>query len=134
MPIDVSVWLMDQPEIEIVCLEFVQRALKSSLGSLIARIFNPELSGYKQIAAADPMVADRVTDRFLVAIRCCGIEKPVTDINGVPDTPFALGRIRNLKHAEAKRGHLDAIVQCHCRNGDCHDCSLRAEAQRLISF
>ncbi|GAN94342.1 hypothetical protein Gbth_055_030 [Gluconobacter thailandicus F149-1 = NBRC 100600] len=83
---------MDQPEIEIVCLEFVQRALKSSLGSLIACIFNPELGGYKQIAAVDPMVADRMTDGFLILIGRCGIEKPVTDINGVPDTPFALGR------------------------------------------
>jgi hypothetical protein len=99
--VDVAIRLVDQPEIEIVELQLVERALERRLGAFVAGILDPQFRGDEQFPAIDPVVPDGGPHRLLVLVGCRGVEKPVADIDRVAHAALAFGRIRHLKHAEA---------------------------------
>ena len=48
--------------------------------------------------------------KIYIQPRCGGVDKAMTDLNSVDDTPLALSWIRNLIYPETQDGHLKAVV------------------------
>lgn len=68
---------MDQPEIETIELQLVDRAFKGRFRALVARVLDPELGRDEQFAAVDPVSFDRSADGLFIAIGGRSVEKPI---------------------------------------------------------
>ena len=62
--------------------------------------------------AVDAGVLDRLADAQLVAVRGCGVDVPVADLEGVADDPIGLLGV-DLEDSEAQGafGDLQAVVE-----------------------
>jgi hypothetical protein len=66
--------LMDKVQIQVVQAKSLQRPVDSALGTVVARVLQPQLGGDEQVVASEAAGRDRSADRFLIAVRSCGIQ------------------------------------------------------------
>lgn len=109
--VDVAVRLVDQIEVQIVQPQLRHRLLERLSGRLITRVADPQFRGDEQLFAGNAAAMDGTSHGLLVAIGRGGVDRTVTDLQGVADRPFANLRVRNLINAEAEDRHFDAVVQ-----------------------
>ena len=109
--VDVAVRLVDQIEVQIVQPQLRHRLLERLSGRLITRVADPQFRGDEQLFAGNAAATDGTSHGLLVTIGRGGVDRTVTDLQGVADRPFANLRVRNLINAEAEDRHFDAVVQ-----------------------
>src|SRR5437667_471954 len=89
---------------------------------------NPQFRGDKQLFSGESAPLDPSTNRGLVEIGRGSVNQAIACVNGINHALFTCGRIGNLEHAKAKKGHCDSVVQCallhepppdHPQSGSC---------------
>ena len=104
---------MDEVQVQIVELKALHGALKGRQRAVVAVFLNPQFRGDNSSLAGDAAPLDPSTNGGLVEIGRGRVNQAITRVNGVDHTLFACGCIGDLEYAEAKKGHCNAIVQCH---------------------
>ena len=124
--INITVGLMDQVEVEVIQLEPAEGVLEGGFRRFVASVGDPELGRDEDLIPGNATSANRLADRFLVAVGSSRIDEPVAHLQGVPHAPLALLQIGNLKYTEAENRHFDTVVERDCF----HDFKMRGYCRR----
>ena len=104
--------LMDQQQINVFALQFIQRFLNGSLCVFIPRICDPYFRCKKQFFARNAAFHDRVPHAFLVAISLRGVNAAISHLNGIQYTAHGFHRVYLINTVSQYR-HLDPVIQRH---------------------
>ena len=100
---------MDEQQVDIVGLEFLQRSFDRLCRRLLARVGYPYLGGDKELVAAYSALFNGVAYAAFVSIRLSGVDRTISDGYCVGDASFALGRV-DLIYAVAQDRHFYSVV------------------------
>ena len=99
---------MQEIEIQVLQPEALEGVLKLGDGALVA-VAAGELGGHEDLFAGDTGAAQSLADGFLVAVAERGVDGAVAARQGRRDGVFALVRIGDLEHPQAKPRHAHAV-------------------------
>ncbi len=103
-PMDITVRLVNQVQVNVIKLQSIQRAFELCFSAFVMGVLQPQFGCDKEFVTCNTGLFQCVPDLGFILVRRGGIDQTVSRINGVNNGSFALSGIRHLKHTKAQQG------------------------------